>query len=47
MHYEEPLDIEIFKAYINKRGRSDNSEVRRMRRALRRLTANSSGWIGK
>lgn len=46
MTYETPMDIEIIEAYMNKNAGAKRSEIRKIRRALRKLTTSSSGWIG-
>ncbi len=46
LSYEAASDIEIFEAYLHKNGNRRRTDIRRFKRALRKLATNASAWDG-
>lgn len=46
LHYEAATDIEIFEAYLHKNAGHNRTDIRRFKRALRKLATHASVWDG-
>lgn len=44
LEYEAAADIDIFEAYTSKQSRPRKSDIRRIRRALRKLNTGNARW---